>query len=355
MSKKKELFLRKIQTHRFPFFLLLFLIGSSCWNLIGCSDFTPKGSQVTTISRDINAAWDAKGKKILLIESRYKTKNPNEPYFNAASSFDWEVVLYQAKEDPQNPHNIIKGEEIYRWKEEANPGGTLQHDMVYWVSTKQRLIGMLDKRPLLLPLNRQEKSFGTLIFLHPPREEVAKIVGKERVDGVFSRNPTPSPDGKTIAIFYTLAYRPAGANFTVLHFIHFVSFFSIEDGKHLHSTRLTWPDINIDPRISPRQDFIYPQLTFLWRKDSQGVFCLDRKRAFFVPRNGDPIEKVTKVPKIPLPTQWGKISDDGRYLYLEMKGNKATIHIKKLSSWIPFQKIPMIPQGTEDYSLFISD
>ena len=180
------------------------------------------------------------------------------------------------------------------------------------------------------------------------------MVGAELAPGVFGRSPAPSPDGKWVAVFFTAPYQTGGP-MDPIHFKHFVSFFSTNDGRYVGSRAVTWTDRGIDPALTPHASGLPLRFQFLWNKNSKEVFVLSRSQAFRVPvERSTPVASVSQVPARAVPTVGGPVSPRGQFVFLEENHaapNRRRLGLRQLSGWTAFEKIPLTNHKSIRYSV----
>lgn len=329
------------------------LVGSVLFTTVFCGLI--KSASMQEVVRDIHAAWDESGRYLLVVESRYRTPRPQEPYFNAPAARDWEIRLYEvgpitAPLDSARLEAALKHRKaLGGWNEEAEPGGSLMSAPLYWLRAAGLVVSVENQIPILFDIQAGRRS-----ELRPPEAVVEKLVGAELAPAAFGRSPAPSPDGRTIAVFYT-APRQGARPIDPIRFKHFVSFFAAADGRHLLSRPLDWPDDTIDMALTPHAKAIPLRYQFLWAQDSRGVFVIDRKRALLVPVEGrEQIAPAARVPARAVQTIGGPVSPRGDYVYLmenHARPNERRLGVATVSGWLPFEKVPLIDHKAIGYSV----
>ncbi|MEI8095675.1 MAG: hypothetical protein WCG80_15800, partial [Spirochaetales bacterium] len=97
----------------------------------------------TTVNRDLRAVWSPDGAGLLVVGSQYTTLHPEEPYFNATSGHDWQVILETADVNAANPLAARTPLDSFAEGGEAAPvaqGGDAQYNPVYWYPELKRVI-----------------------------------------------------------------------------------------------------------------------------------------------------------------------------------------------------------------------
>ena len=314
-----------------------------------------RSASMQEVIRDIHAAWNEDGTHLLIVESRYRTKRPEEPYFNATSARDWKIRLYEAGPvtAPLSAGSLASLLEnrkpIGGWDESAEPGGSLMSGPLYWNRPAGIVVGMENQQAVLYRVQNQQR-----IELAVPDSVTREMVGAELAPAAFPRSPAPAPDGETVAVFYTAPFQP-GRDIDPLRFRHFVAFFAARDGRHLSSRKIQWPDDMIDMQLNPHARELPQKFRYLWARDSSGVYVLDSKRAVLVPVDaGTPVAKTTRVPARALQTAGGAVSPRGDFIFLaenHAAPNARKLELRRLPGWLPFARVPLAPLASIRYSV----
>ena len=209
--------------------ILILLLGISATN---CNLFLPKQEVV----RQVNGSYSDDNSAVLLVESRYKTSNPLNPYYYDPEASDFEVVLYQSST------NLKDSVEILRFKEEVvNPDGTvssmssgggIQYNPIYWLKARKRLIGMnfIDNGAYILDLDT-----GIKHFLSYSPDAFAKLLPNQYLFLSNQFDPysiVPSPDSTTVGVIFLSGYLIG--QFTI-NSIYILSFFDTASSKIITS------------------------------------------------------------------------------------------------------------------------
>ena len=290
---------------------------------------------------DANATWSDDGSAVLLIEYRFRSSKPLEPFFNAPSSSDWWIVAYETD------RTLGPRREIVRWENPSRDGGGLMHQPIFWLKKAGRLIFVESQTPYLLSIKDGRKH-----ALRPPDAVVTAIVGPHLAANAFARSPVPSPDGRIVAVYYTATFLPEGP-FGAQQFIHFMSFFGTEDGAHLRSVRIPFRNEAGDPFLTPIPKELPHYWRFLWTQDSSAVYLLEKGNAMILPVDGSrAIEAATVAPARPVPSLGGPVSRTGIYLFTaesQQKQNAPNIKQRVVPDWIPFDRVPRVPSDQVRY------
>jgi hypothetical protein len=97
--------------------------------LSGC----PQSPKPVMVVRKVNGTWSPDNNRILVFESQYMTTNPEEPYFNAISGYDWVVVVYGSESDMEEMTELV------RWKD-FPMGEYLQYSPGYWLKEQKNFL-----------------------------------------------------------------------------------------------------------------------------------------------------------------------------------------------------------------------
>lgn len=310
--------------------LLNFFFSGIAGLLLLCSC----AKNLKTVRMDANATWASNSPEVLLLEFRYKTGTPQQPFFNSPDSVDWQIVAYRTE------RTLRQRREITRWTNASKDGGGLMHQPLHWLRDRQRLIFVESQSPTLLDLKS-----GRSTALRPPDAIISTIVGESLVANTFGRSPVPSPDGSTVGVYYTATYLsegPLGPH----RFIHFMSFFDSGSGEHLRSVRVRFSDNSLDPYLLPNVPGMPHFWRFLWHKDSGRVYVMHSTEAFLVSAKDGSVTPTKMVPARPVPGPSGPISSAGIYLYtqeFERRPNASKVSERLVPGWVNFESVSLLP------------
>ncbi|MCP4380132.1 MAG: hypothetical protein GY798_01675 [Hyphomicrobiales bacterium] len=297
-----------------------------------------KPSDVVLVERQVNAAWSPEGDAHLVFVSRYETTDNSEPHFNATKATNWHVSIERASPTGRA--------ELASWPDPAAPGGGVAYEAQFWLPSSNSVVGMEYNRPYVLDITTGERTFA-----FPPQAALERAVGTGAASSVAARNAVPSPDGCWLAVSLILA--ESGNSEIDISFTHLVAMFDLRDGVAFERLDVVpFSDRTLDLRLAPPVEQIPFVWTFLWNRESSGIFSISfaGSEAFFVPITGE-TSPVDKVPALAVPTRGGLINDAGEAAVSVLSGNDATIESVDIADWVPFTDIELILLAEINYAL----
>lgn len=294
------------------------------------------------VTIDANAAWSSDQKHILIVQYTFRPNKINQPWFNAHDADDWNIKCLEM--------NSISNQrkEIAIWENMSRDGGGIMQHPVFWIRGKKRIVFTESQIPSIYQIDKQKA-----IELRPPEAIILKLAGKELAPGVSGYSPIPSPNEKTIAVWFTTSYIKGGPLGPQI-FTHFVSFFNSDDGKHIRSQPLPFNNKELDPWLEPQSGIPGFRYGFIWKKDSSGIFIISRKESWVVGvEQANSLTSTNMVPKFSVPTNSGSVSNDGKRVYIEINKtgpNKTILKFNKINNWTSFENVPMVLANEIQYA-----
>ncbi|MCB1172042.1 MAG: hypothetical protein KDK39_00680 [Leptospiraceae bacterium] len=295
-----------------------------------------------------NASWDEEGQLLVKLDYAWRSAS-QEPYYNAQNADDWQIIL------EESDRNLTEWRTLMSWPNDSHDGGGIIQEAVYWLHAKKRLVYTESQQPTLLDLESRRA-----VVLRPPGDVILAITGPELAPGVSGDSPIPSPDGRTVAVWFNTSYIDGGPFGPQIH-THFVSFFRTADGRHIHSVKIPFANQELDPRLRHMDPANQSRMRFLWRPDASGIYIVSRKEAFFLGReNNSTPQAIQSVPRWPLPTNCGSINKSLEYLYIhksKAEPNLTSLQIKRLpatdftgSNVDVYKSNPLVPLNQINYA-----
>ncbi len=341
----------------------LVTLGSSC----------PSESDTVEVEVWGNAAFDRSGERILQMAVVYDTPNAEAPYYNdpearacclrfrdSASDLETDARTFEIPDSSDSVDFGPLGAPMW-WKPEENLVLFKGHE---WV----QIVGL---------------ATGEVAPLQIPPELVPDLFGGNADDERgLALDFAPSPDGRTVAVFYRLAVQDE-SNPLILHNYDAIAFFSFDaSAAFLSATALTpWQGedepLRLDPPL-PTEDPVDPGETppitterilvrahyFLWADESQSVFVLDRADSAEDTNRVAMIEAASgmlhllgpddPIPGEPVATRGGGAREDGLALYVvetpdDPNGSHVTTQL--IDGWPGFDGRGTILVSELDYGL----
>lgn len=311
----------------------------------------------TVVVREINAAWAPDDSAILVVESEYRTKHPEEPHFNAVSAYDWKLRF--RIDAPDLGHGAVAME----WGEETSQGGIPQYGHLYWLKDRSLVFYMDMNKPYLADLATRIRA----PFVPPSSVIMPAFSPWPGIlyDELIYFEAVPSPDGRFVALWVLGAYDVTpGAYIPDIRNQSAIALWRTVDRRWVSAIRIPWQDDSITHAIGSFPEENPEMAHFLWSKDSSSLY------AFHSFKDADPIEpggesnaysivitegatleddvtlaclEVADVPSIPIPSIGGKLSSAGAFLYLvDPDGNDTAIGIAYPGHWVAFYDIPSV-------------
>ena len=322
--------------------------------LAACADPTPR-----FVTR--NGSWAQDGSEVLLVESRWQSSDPSQPYYNDEGS-EWEVVLYRATPD------LATKTELLRFPDEAEiMGGGILYKPVFWLKEAGQVVGLEYNIPFARDLATGLRADARM----PDAVTQAHFEGFDiPTDEGLVQSYAPSPDGRTLAVFYVLGYAPEGGGPFDIAFRHVVAFFDLEAklsylGSHVLDhwagamENLQFDQVVADvglpvvepPAVSDREPLSFPA-SFLWAPDSSGIYVINRgdpdmgevNEAAFVPRVAPytpvMLAATDPLPGLPLVGPWGPVSPSGEALVIKENpddpNHEVAVEVMQATGWVPY-------------------
>ncbi len=329
----------------------------------GCSLFPH-----TEIVREVQAIWA--GSDLLVAESSYWTRRPNQPYFAAAASRDWSYRLLIWPDG--NESGAIEIAELP--EETFTAGGSIEYSRMHW-NSDTNVISVSDwNGPYLLVSPSGAPGTWDRVSLSAPESLRQLLDFPAPVNDLSPNDVALSPDGSAVAILWHFAYSTDVGGLD-LRFNEIAAFYDARDGSFLYARRL-----NEDPGGSTAAQFgphptaeLFPSnLPFpfisdaanfsriIWAHDSSGIYLVDTAfdAAVFVGFDAgadaaftsapQPVA-ATNVPASALPSNSGPVRDDGRAAIVTLIGNEGVLSFTQLSGWTPFGGDTLVPIGDAEY------
>lgn len=330
-------------------------------------------SGATEVRVRMNGAFSSEGTEALLVETRYRTTAPGEPWFHAPSASDWTTVFLRADQELRDVQELARFDD-----RSQGQGGGIQSGALYWLAAHGRAVAIEYHEAVLFDLRTE-----TLTVLDLPREVRDSIFVRSELDLSDYASPlaaVPAPDESRIAVFYTASYLGPGG-FVDVRFVHALAFFDV-DGRFERAMELSpWSDTEEDlvlsfPTPSPLPpnpdppDFqewgmvpgLYPQ-RFVWTRDASAVVVVDVQRdesgaiinglAMQVDARSGTMTPVTRVPSRAVPTRGGPVRPDGTHLllrFVEGHPNETNLALHPTTDWIGFDEIEEIELRDASYA-----
>lgn len=321
----------------------LLLLWLCCLPLGGCSSCV--ASPETQITRLVHATVAEDGETVLVVRSSYRTSSPDAPHFNDVDARDWRISLWetdlQGLDDPDSwsPRNT--------WTEpvEGPGGGTLANHALYYHKGQGRLAYNALNSTWVVDVDA-----GAPRELRIPDAELTSLLGSTLGPGTSPRDPVLSPDGAYVGSVWISAYE---AGMFDLRFKVIGAVFDAADASLVRAEVLEFMDDGVDPDLSPPTPIQHPwRAHLLWDQDASGFRVVGTSQAWRVPVDPQaPVEAVTEVPAIALPTSSWPVTGDGVALHITETGTNTTeLRRTTLPTWTPFQEIMRVPLETVTYA-----
>lgn len=304
-----------------------------------------------------NGVWSADSTAVLLVESRYLTRRPTEPYWRTdVGHTGWETVVYLCEGG-----DFADPVELARWPDELgeSSGGWMQSQPLAWHRDPDGP-GTLYYLSAGVALAR-DLSDTTVVSLLLPEAAATQFYGLPSAE-VPAVRVLPSPDGLTVAVMYEIVTEDPDVQYGMLFYDALAYFdrageylgaLALGDTFDLEQLWLEAPEV--DPPLGnpePPGFQLYAatrSLTpgmFLWARDSGGVYLvhgpMESPRALHVPvgLTGDITDyDVSTAPAVPLPAPGGPVSAAGELLAFELDPddpNAARPFLHELTGWVDF-------------------
>lgn len=343
---------------------MLLLVGIALQFSVACAK--PVEVRVRT-----NGTFAPDGTRTLLVETRYLTPEPEQPWYYAPAATQWRAVFFEAQADLSNPREVATFTDL------AEQGGGLQSVPVFWVPEKNRAVAIEYNKPTLFDLTTGRRTILTL-----PAAEKTRLFRRPKMDLTDATIPmalAPSPEGSRVAVFYSASFAGPGGVFD-MRFVHAIAFFSIE-GTFQRAVALTpWDgtdeDLNLDlpppspplpnpPPPAPNVWTVVPghyNTRFVWTKDGAAVLVVDLDRnengsvegkAWRIEAETGATREVEQVPTRALPTRGGAVSPAGMLLVVRHSSrhpNEDALSLYQLDDWIPFDALAEIAVTSATYA-----
>ena len=169
-------------------------------------------SKVYEIIRDIQATYNEDFNEILIAQSTYKTKKPNEPYYHASSSFDWKMNFFIAK-----INNLQDRKKIFSYNEINFSAGTIEYNIINYLKKFNLILYSEHNQFFAIDF---EKKIKTLFQLNPKFYE--KLNLRFPLKDYYPQNLSVSPNLETIALVWTYGlYNPKDYSIEYIQLIGF--------------------------------------------------------------------------------------------------------------------------------------
>ena len=338
---------------------------------VGCA---PK--EARTVRR--NGVWAEDGSELLLMEAQWISKDPDSPYYDDTSGSERAIVFLRAKPDLSGATEIGRIEDA----DTLGAGGGALYHPLFWLKSAGKIIGLQYGNPFIY-----DSVAATYHEPAIPSSRVAAHFGADITDASgLVHDYAPSPDGGVLAVFYILAYQPAGGTIFDIAYVHAVGFFDIATAAYMGSTALElWRGISdnlvfyppvADVGLTPPTPPTIPTLavltfpiTFIWSKDSSGVYVVNKANdvgethaAVFVAAPTAPLPSTPvvtplsltdTVPELAIQTSHGPVSPTGEALvvYEETRNGEIAVDLRVMQAtgWIAYGDGGVIPLSQLNY------
>jgi|GEM_PF-3591507 len=316
-----------------------------------------------------NAVFNQDSSKVLILESRYTTKDPDQPYWNnTVSHREWQLALLTA-----TPTNLgsrtalavlddLDGDFI---------DGAIQSNAVYWYTDStaaSRLFYAIHSQAVIRTLPDGQRSILSLPYATEARYFWNHLPWIDDSVPPDAFSILPSPDGEFTAVYYQIAV--LGENiFADMDYYKCIAIFDRQNrflaawdpytDNGLQADRLS-AQLRVDPPIfNPAYDnpappgfqakgpvASYAPAYFQWSADSRRLYVAgksyseDQTFSYQLDLNPGSTPFLTVTPEVSIPAKaipvpGRAVSDEGKVLSLEVSENELEVqlYLHQLSDW----------------------
>jgi len=373
--KKAGLWLTAFIKRLLPYCLLLGSMGT-----VSCSWFLPTFEQQIATS----AVWDQTSAHILILESRYQTRNPGKPYWDTtAGHTGWMTVLYTT-----TSANLDQRQELIRWDNTSGDaeGGSAQAVPLYWYKDgvqPGRLFYAVHGVAVVRNLVTGQRSVLRIPEAVENKYFWSHVPSADNGLPPDAFSVLPSPDGNYTAVFYQVAVL-AGSIFDAMDYYKCIAIFD-RQGKFIAawdpytdegklSSRLRSPLLLQQAIIVPEYDNpprpgyqakkpvpSYASAHFIWAKDSRSLYIAgnDSQTNFAYRLSIDPAaepklsaQTINQFPERAVPAPGRAVSAEGWLLSVESSPDELTarIYLHQLTDWVSHAEIQLVPLMDIEYA-----
>ncbi len=306
------------------------------------------------VDREVNFSFADDFSEAIVVVSRYTTTQPEQPFYNDSSAQHYRVLLKRTSTNNQGRTDFYEWTESFTDSQtgeevEIDGGGNIAYAPVYWLKSRQRLIGEgFDlSGAFILELDSGKRR------RLDPNAAFQVALGKDEylwLSNAFTANSIiPSPDSEKVAVLFQAAYE--GNSFYDLRFKNLLAFYRVSDASLIMSgivpTTKDEQHVQILNTYTPNSLKGY---NLLWSPDGQGVFLpITTNVSFFASADSNQIcfIRTNLLPQFPYPPRGGPFLPDGTVFEVIQSGNESHIELTKLSNW--FSQTNLLPLNQIDY------